>query len=123
MMRVRVAAAVIVLLVTGCSGAGIRPPWLSTGIPLEGEPEIGVTYQVAVNSHCGLRAVEFDGSRWAISGELDDGSMNPPPGFGNPVDHGTITLTGPETAIYHSEFGERRELTRGGGLPPVAGCL
>jgi hypothetical protein len=102
---------------------GIRAPWEPTGVTLDGEPEIGVAYRVTLYTHCGLRHVEFDGDRWAISGVLDDGSGNPPPGFNNPFDEGTITLTGPDTAVYTSEFGERRELTRGGGLPAVQGCM
>ena len=102
---------------------GVRPPWQASGITLAGEPEIGVAYRVELYTHCGLRNVEFDGDRWAISGTLSDGSGNPPVGFNNPIDEGTVTLTAPDTAIYTSEFGERRELTRGDGLPPVVGCL
>src|SRR5690349_17747934 len=47
---------------------------------------------------------------------------NPPTGFGDP-DHGTIVLTSPDTAIYCSEWGQQRQFVRGGGLPPVQGCL
>jgi hypothetical protein len=121
-MRRSPLALALAVIVTGCSMVGIRPQWMPTGIALEGEPEIGVAYSVDLYTHCGLRHVEFDGSDWAISGVLDDGSGNPPDGFNNPVDYGTVTLVTRDTATYLSEYGEARDLTRGGGLPWVEGC-
>ena len=100
-----------------------RPPWVDQGVELTGEPEIGVAYRVSVFTHCGLRHVDFDGSEWAISGPPSDGSGNPPRGFGNPTDEGTITLTSPDTATYRSQHGTERQLTRGGGLPYLEGCV
>jgi len=101
-----------------------RAPWIAPrGEALDGSPTIGVPYTVTLYTHCGLRHVEFDGSDWAISGVLDDGSGNPPSSFGNPVDRGTVTLLTHDTAVYRSERGEERALTRGGGLPWVEGCL
>jgi hypothetical protein len=100
-----------------------KAPWIvPSGIALSGEPDIGIAYNVTVYTHCGLRHVEFDDDTWAISGVLTGGHANPPPGFGNAFDHGTITLTSPDTAVYHSGYGEQRRLTRGGGLPAVD-CL
>ena len=106
--------------------SGVVPiPWAipPRAIVLDGEPQIGAAYRVTVHTHCGLRNVEFDGSRWAISGVLDDGNGNPPDWFANPTDTGSVTLTGPNTAIYLNSMGVQRDLTRGNGLPPVEGCL
>jgi hypothetical protein len=104
---------------------GIWPaPWVVPhGEVLDGQPVIGVPYSVSLYTHCGLRHVEFDGFNWAISGVLSDGSGNPPNTFGNPTDHGTVRLVTRVTALYRSELGEERTLTRGGGLPWVEGCL
>jgi hypothetical protein len=90
---------------------------------LDGVPDLGVPYGVTTYTHCGLRAVNFDEDRWAIEGVLDDGSGNPPDGFGNPTDAGTVTLVAPDEGIYRSFYGVERRITRGGGLPPVEGCL
>jgi hypothetical protein len=127
---VLVLAVVVLLMAVWASGwlvtrlGAWQAPWIvPSGIALSGEPDIGVSYNVEIYTHCGLRHVEFDGDRWGISGVLSDGHANPPPGFGNPVDRGTITLTSSDTADYHSSFGEQRQLTRGDGLTPVAGCL
>jgi hypothetical protein len=56
-------------------------------------------------------------------GVVDDGSGNPPDGFGNPTDHGTVTMRTRNEAEYRSEGGVERKLTRGGGLPWVEGCI
>lgn len=119
----------IVVLAVGVLLAGAGCAWLlapsatPTATALTGELAIGVPYNVSVYTHCGLRHVEFDGSNWAISGVLSDGSFNPPAGFGNPRDNGTVTLITRDRARYRSEFGEVRTLTRDGGLPWVEGCL
>ena len=93
------------------------------GIALEGEPALGVACDVRIWTHCGLRHVEFDGDLWAISGVLDDGAANPPDGFRNPFDDGVIVLRSHSTAVYYSQFGEQRDLSRGGGLPSEVGCM
>ncbi len=126
--RVGLIVGVLVLASAAVYVAGNAGTWLGLSVApsappriLNGEPIIGVPYRVTVYTHCGLRHVEFDHSDWAISGDLGDG-VNPPPGFGNPVDQGTVTLTTHETATYRSEMGVERKLTRGGGLPWVQGC-
>lgn len=129
--RALTVSVLIVLVLAAWIGGGVttrlgiwRAPWVApAGIPLSGEPDTGVAYTVKIWTHCGLRLVEFDDDMWAISGVLSDGRGNPPWGFGNPFDVGTVTLTSPETAIYQSSRGERRDLTRGNGLPAVEGCL
>jgi hypothetical protein len=99
--------------------------WLcvAVALPLVAEPELGVSYAATIETHCGLTAVEFDGDRWAIEGRLDDGSGNPPEGFGNPTDSGTVTLVSLNEGMYRSFYGVERRITRGGGLPPVEGCI
>jgi hypothetical protein len=102
-----------------------RAPWvIPPGVALEGEPEIGVAYDVRIWTHCGLRNVDFDGDLWSISGVPTDGlAANPPAGFGNPFDDGVIVLRTPSTAVYYSQFGVQRTLVRGEGLPAVEHCL
>jgi hypothetical protein len=117
-----ILAAGLVLPVAGCDWL-VPPSATPGGAVVTGEPAIGFPYPVTVYTHCGLRHVEFDGSDWQISGVLSDGSFNPPAGFGNPMDNGTVTLITHDRATYRSQYGELRTLTRGGGLPWVEGCL
>ena len=100
-----------------------QAPWIvPSGVALEGEPRIGVAYRVTVQTHSGLKGVDFDGSRWGTADGLDDENPNPPALFGDP-DHGAIRLTGADTAIYYSQWGAQRAFIRGAGLPPARDCL
>jgi len=50
---------------------------------------------------------DFDGSFWDPigPGPISDGSGNPPPGFDNPYDNGTIQLLTHDRAEYQSRSG------------------
>jgi hypothetical protein len=65
-----------------------------------------------MGTHCGLRGIEFNGGTWTIEGPLNDGNGNPPQGFGNPQDHGSVTLTSQDEGIYRSELGVERRVER-----------
>lgn len=77
-------------------------------------------------THCGLdrSLIEFDGSFWEAQGPgpLSDGSGNPPPGFGNPFDRGSIARTGIDTAVFVSSGGVRLELVRLDRRPDLVPC-
>lgn len=79
-----------------------------------------------VYTHCGLgrSLIEFDGSFWEAlgPGPLSHGSGNPPPGFEDPFDRGTITRTDDDTAVYVSSAGVRLELARLAARPDLIPC-
>lgn len=86
-----------------------------------------VTYRYTLYDHCGLNTVPilFDGSEWWF-GPADKGRH--PKGFGDPDDHGTIRLQSHDVAIYRSEGGTERRVTRGDPISPsptgyVIGCI
>jgi hypothetical protein len=75
--------------------------------PRSGHADLGVPYRFQLYTHCGLAwptAIDFDGSFWdpVSPGSTSDGSGNPPAGYGNPYDLGTITLISPTRAQYRS---------------------
>src|SRR5207253_9908191 len=70
----------------------------------------GVVYRFSLYTHCGLDtpvALDFDGSFWGPTGPgpASDGSGNPPAGFDNPYDNGTIQLLSHDRAEYQSQSG------------------
>jgi hypothetical protein len=68
---------------------------------------MGVEYRYTLYTHCGLDGnVDFDASLWDFAGPgpADDGSHNPPPGFDNPYDHGTMKLISKDMAEYRSAY-------------------
>lgn len=83
----------------------------------------GVDYPIAIYSHCGLDRArfDFDGSFWMAIGETSDDAGNPPDGYDNPYDGGTIRLLPDGTAEYTSSGGVRLPLDRLDG-PDAYGC-
>ncbi len=78
--------------------------------PRSGRVIQGVVYRFDLYTHCGLDfpvAVDFDGSFWDPIGPepASDGSGNPPAGFDNPTDNGTIQLLSHDLAEYLSRSG------------------
>ncbi|MDP1851206.1 MAG: hypothetical protein Q8K48_02175 [Candidatus Planktophila sp.] len=56
-------------------------------------------------THCGIDELKADGRYFQrVGGILDDGSHNPPPGWDNPSQHGTLTITG-EVAVFRDKQG------------------
>src|SRR5438270_11891195 len=77
----------------------------------------GVVYRFSLYTHCGLDnpvALDFDGGFWDPTGPgpASDGSANPPAGFDNPYDNGTIQLLSHDLAEYRSHSGTTVRLTR-----------
>jgi hypothetical protein len=80
-----------------------------------GHVKQGVRYQFRLYTHCGLNdptGPDFDGSFWKSVGAGADSSGNPPPGFGNPYDDGTMTLVSVDLAEYRSASGLATRFTR-----------
>lgn len=78
--------------------------------PRSGSVIQGVVYRFRLYTHCGLDnsvSFDFDGGFWDPIGTTatSDGSGNPPEGFGNPYDDGTIQLFSHDHAEYRSESG------------------
>ena len=87
----------------GCSGREEGPP-CGPGV------EIGKTYPYALYTHCGVRAAFLDGRRWVADPVLSDsGNVNPPLGWGNPMDHGNMELVTHDLAQFTSASGSVAE--------------
>ena len=98
--------------------------------PKPGPPDgpgavIGVSYPFDLYTHCGVVSARFDGRDWnADPPLLDDYGANPPSGWGNPFDRGTMTLLEPDLAEYRSDAGQiaRFRPRPAGEHDPAAGC-
>jgi hypothetical protein len=106
----RVAAAVMAaLFISGCSS--------STTAPQPTQQRSGKRYQLY--THCGIGWARIGGRWWRAEHPLSDGNGNPPAGWGNPFQNGTLTFTSASSARFDSAAGtvtfERTQRTR----PPV----
>jgi hypothetical protein len=68
--------------------------------------------------------MDFDGSFWGPvgTGPTSSGSGNPPAGYGNPIDLGTITLISPTRAQYRSRTGTVSQWSRHAGPQIGSAC-
>jgi hypothetical protein len=88
-----VAAA---LAVAGCGSQTSSP----TGTT---HAHAGRPYQLY--THCGIEWASIDGTFWRAKHPLSDGNGNPPGGWGNPFQDGTLVLINPTTARFDSSAG------------------
>ncbi len=74
-------------------------------------------------THCGIDELTF-GGRWyeRVGGARDDGNGNPPQGWDNPSQPGTLTSTG-STAVFRDSVGHREVFQlRPGATSPTMIC-
>lgn len=107
------AALCVALLATSCA-AGEKS---SGAEPAPASAAHGEDYQLY--THCGIRTLKFDG-RWyyRVGGPLDDGSGNPPPGWGNPYQAGLLAKS-PDGVVFTDNAGHQETFeTRAQSTPP-----
>ena len=97
-------AALLVAAVTGCASL----PRTSAGAshivhPATVTGNAPVPY--TLYTHCGIYAAKI-GGRWFVADHpLSDGSGNPPPGWGNPDQPGTIRMLSATAAEFRDSLG------------------
>jgi hypothetical protein len=84
-------------VVAGC-GTHMTAARPATNRAHQGEP-------YGLYTHCGIQWARIDGNFWRASRPLSDGNGNPPPGWGNPFQEGTLTLRDRTTAEFNSPAG------------------
>jgi hypothetical protein len=80
----------------------------STGIPCVEGVEVGEEYPYRLYTHCGIRSAYFNAQWWIADPVLED-NYNPPQGWGNPFDVGTMQMTQKNRLLYLSAGGETAE--------------
>ena len=78
--------------------------------------------RATVPTHCGVLSVTVNGQLWLADPTLGD--HNPPPGWDENQTAGTFTKTGPGTATFRTDDGQRAEfrLAEPGMTDPNVGC-
>ncbi len=80
------------LLIAGCSAGG-RPAPSPSASPY------------ALYTHCGISEANIGGRWYAADTPLSDGNGNPPAGWGNPYQPGTITFRSPTQVEFTDKAG------------------
>lgn len=119
------AALALVLVACAEAPAGRGPtPVAQDGTPtvarsISERVQIGVDYPFELGTHCGIQGAVFDGRTWRADPPLDDGNHNPPVGWDNPTQVGTMTLQAADRAVFEDAAGHRVAFTPG---PPSEPC-
>jgi hypothetical protein len=65
--------------------------------------QVGQSYPYELYTHCGIEFEGFSGRWWQAETPLSDGHGNPPAGWGDPKQAGTMTLVAPDEAVFRAE--------------------
>lgn len=109
------AAAVAVGLAAGivavsCQGPASHPAGAAT--QRQAEPRVTTTTTAlsvpyTLYTHCGISEARISGRYYQAVHPLSDGSGNPPAGWGNPYQAGTMTLLSETEAVFTDKAGHR----------------
>jgi hypothetical protein len=86
------------LLVLGACGSSTSPSGRTTTLALAARP-------YRLYTHCGIEWARINGTFWRAERALSDGSGNPPAGWGNPFQSGTLVLLSATRARFDSVAG------------------
>jgi hypothetical protein len=74
-------------------------------------------------THCGIGDARINGRWYRASPPLSDGAGNPPAGWGNPYQLGTMRLTSERVAVFSDAAGHHvRFILRPGATAPTQVC-
>lgn len=100
-MKFATGALLLLLAVTGC-GSATHP--IAPG-SASASPASRVIQSFDLYTHCGIREAKIGSDFYAASSVLDDGNGNPPTGWGNPYQVGTMTVYVNGTAHFSAPGG------------------
>jgi hypothetical protein len=111
--RVLACAAAGVLVTACASGAGpaaggtSRQTGQTAGAMPGRSAPAGNSMPYDLYTHCGIDEARINGRFYEAVKPLSDGNSNPPPGWGNPYQQGTMTLAPPSAAVFTDRSGHR----------------
>ncbi|SDP39974.1 hypothetical protein SAMN04487914_11050 [Arthrobacter sp. ok909] len=101
-MTVRSIAAAAATLAVLC---GCAPPAAPTNDPSASPTTTAASSNpFSLFTHCGIYEIQVQHTFFVADQPLDDGHGNPPAGWANPYQPGTITVAG-FTAVFHDDTG------------------
>jgi hypothetical protein len=86
--------------------------------------KVGESSAYRLYTHCGILSITANGHTYYAQPPLSDGSGNPPPGWGNPFDEGTVKMISEHVIEFHDPAGHKASFTDtpAGATPNVPIC-
>ncbi|HEV2258686.1 MAG TPA: hypothetical protein VGS06_36655 [Streptosporangiaceae bacterium] len=97
-------AALLVMTSAGCASPARTPAGPSRPAHPGGEAT-STPLPYTLYTHCGIDEADIGGRWFEADHPLSDGNGNPPPGWGNPDQPGTITILSATTAEFRDNLG------------------
>ena len=99
-----IAAVPLAAVLAGCESTSspAAPPSPAAATTMAPKP---VPYDLY--THCGIDYARVGNRYYEATPPLSDGSGNPPPGWGNPYQPGTLTVISPTQAVFTDTAGHR----------------
>ena len=114
----RVGLSIVGILVVAVALSGCGQQGSVAVTPTPGETSTTMAFDLY--THCGINGLSVNGKYFQhVGGSLDDGSGNPPTGWGNPYQHGTLKVSG-DLAVFRDDVGhvEKFKVRSGVSGPP-----
>lgn len=109
-----VAFACLTALLGGCGSSSSEPaaggePRRGEGLVSNERPGPAVAYKLS--THCGITEARYQDRYYELVPPLHDGNGNPPAGWGNPVQPGTLTPASDTEVVFTDDAGHRVAFT------------
>lgn len=101
--RATALAAAAAAVLTGCTDGDPTSVALPTAAAPSAAAPTSIPYELY--THCGIDEARIGSTYFEAETPLSDGSANPPPGWDNPTQHGTMTLLSPTAAVFTDPAG------------------
>jgi hypothetical protein len=102
----RRAAVIVVAVVLAACDAGTATHGISPAGPAHAAPTpAGSAQSYRLYTHCGIDEARIGSGYFEAVHPLSDGQGNPPAGWGNPFQQGTMTLLSPSAAVFRDDAG------------------
>jgi hypothetical protein len=107
-----ITGAVVAVVLAACgSGPAAHPatPGQPSTAAAKAAAAAGPARPYQLYTHCGIDEARIGSRYFEAVHPLSDGQGNPPPGWGNPYQQGTMTLLSPARAVFRDHAGHQVE--------------
>jgi hypothetical protein len=102
-----VAVAAITIILTACGSGPAAQVTPSARPSATAAAGVGAPQPYQLLTHCGIDWARIGNRDFEAVHPLSDGQGNPPPGWGNPSQPGTMTLLSPSRAVFRDHAGHQ----------------
>jgi hypothetical protein len=101
------AGATVAVALAACGGGPAARAIVPAEPSARAAAAAGAAQPYQLYTHCGIDEARLGNRFFEAVHPLSDGQGNPPPGWGNPYQQGTVTLLSPTRAVFRDNAGHK----------------